>query len=447
MKFKFRHYLPKTFLLRSFLIIVLPVLWIFVVSGTVFLQRHWKYVAGTICQGIAQDVKFLCMLDAKKILPWSRIHTIGDRFFHLRIEKKTFFQFPTIQHAHEDSQSMFLYEALTKAFPLGVRVFRTHSTVASWVQTSDAVYVFYTPTQRLGYRTLRLCGIWASVSSALFLMIAIIIMRQQIRPLRRLSEWFRQVTPDYIPELPRIEGAREIRRIGIGLRRMVQHLQQEFEQRHQFLLDLSHDLRTPLTRMKLQCQFLSPSKDLHALEEDLEHMIHMVNRYLEFTAHIKFQKEKIDFYESICSVRQKNLSNTIPITWKILRRPPYYLQGNHSDLERCIQNLLDNACRFSKKRVEVSIFQNKNCIVVCIQDDGQGIPEFLEHKIFTPFFKGDASRSSYTQGSFGLGLAITERIIKAHQGSVYIAHTKYNASCRALCGAHIHIELPLLENE
>ena len=180
MKFKIRNYLPKTFLLRSFLIIVIPVLWMFVASGTIFLQRHWKYVAKSLCENVARNVKFLCKLEEQRVLSWKNIQNMGQEFFHIKLEKVSHFNSQFLHQAQQDSQSLFLYEALMDLFPLGVRIYRTHSTISAWVKTPKNSYVFYTPTQRLGYRTLRLCGIWASISSALFLMIAVIMMRQQV---------------------------------------------------------------------------------------------------------------------------------------------------------------------------------------------------------------------------------------------------------------------------
>lgn len=438
---RLKYYLPKTFLLRSFLIIVLPVLWMFVASGTVFLQRHWKYVASSICENIAHNVQFLCMLSEENILPWPRVQRLGKDFFHIHIDKVLFPTRTLTFGSTQDSQSTFLYAALQKAFPLGVNIERTHSTVTAWIQTPKARYIFSTPTQRLGYRTLRLCGIWASVSSALFLCIAIVMMRQQIRPLRRISEWFRRVTPDHIPELPRIEGAREIRRIGLGLRNMVQHLQEEFEQRHQFLLDLSHDLRSPLARMKLQCRFVPPSADLVALESDIDHMITMVNRYLELMCPTSCPNSWVPMVAFIRSLQARSVPEHLKMTWDLPSQNEYWVHGNSSDLERCWQNVLDNACKFASAHIHISLFATMTHVILCIQDDGPGIPESCATKVFNPFFKGDNSRGLDAGGGSGLGLAITQRFVKAHHGCIHVVQ----GTCPVgpgLCGAHIHIELP-----
>ncbi|ETZ07495.1 osmolarity sensor protein EnvZ [Holospora obtusa F1] len=413
----------------------------FIASGTIFLQRHWKYVARSICENIARNVKFLCTLDEKNVLSWKVIQKMGKDFFHIRLEKIPQIDSTLLYQTQTDSQSIFLHEALKELFPLGVCIYRTHSTISVWIKTNKNAYVFYTPTQRLGYRTLRLCGIWASISSALFLVIAVVMMRQQIRPLRRLSEWFRHITPDHIPELPRIEGAREIRRIGLGLRRMVQHLQYEFEQRHQFLLDLSHDLRTPLARIKLQCQFLPPCQDVTALQEDVNHMIRMVHQYLEFTTCKECYKEKINFQDIVLILKQKNISFR-EIQWNLEKNFFYTMNGNSSDLQRCVQNILDNAIKYARLKVCVSLFSEKSKIVLCIQDDGPGIPESIKIDIFKPFFKGDKSRTAQDIGSTGLGLAIARRILEEHQGEILVLYEQC-ISKKMLPGAHIHIVLPL----
>ncbi|PPE03674.1 sensor histidine kinase [Holospora curviuscula] len=445
MKFRVKNYFPKTFLLRSFFIIVIPVLWIFFASGTIFLQRHWKYVAKSLCENVARNVKFLCKLEEQKVLSWHTIQKMGRDFFHVKIEKVSQFNSQFLHQAQQDSQSLFLYEALMNLFPLGVRIDRTHSTISAWVKTSKNYYMFSTPTQRLGYRTLRLCGIWACIFSGLFLMIAVIMMRQQVRPLKRLSEWFRHITPDHIPELPQIEGAREIRRIGIGLRRMVQHLQQEFEQRHQFLLDLSHDLRTPLARIKLQCQFLPPSPDVIALQEDVDHMIRMIHQYLDFTTHTPYDDELIDFREILSMLQQKNsYPYAKKVYWDFGNANSYRVKGNSSDLQRCVQNLLDNALKYAQNFVSICVFSKENTMILCIQDDGLGISESIKMKIFKPFFKEDKSRTSHNTVSTGLGLSITERIIKRHKGSVYVTCETCQSPIPALQGAHIHMTLPLL---
>ena len=229
---------------------------------------------------------------------------------------------------------------------------------------------------------------------------------------------------------------------------MVQHLQQEFEQRHQFLLDLSHDLRTPLTRIKLQFQFLPPSQEISALQEDVDHMICMIQQYLEFTTHTSGDEEILNFRDILSTLQQKNLC--VPsrdIYWNLGKELSYSVKGNSADLQRCVQNLLDNALKYAQNCIAISLYSKGNTMILCIQDDGPGIAESIKTKIFQPFFKGDKSRTAHNLGSTGLGLSITERILKRHEGSIYVV----NPSCVGLChnfteslpGAHIHMTLPL----
>ena len=196
------------------------------------------------------------------------------------------------------------------------------------------------------------------------------------------------------------------------------------------LSGISHDLRTPLTRMKLQIAFIKDKELANKLSEDIDEMEKMLNEYLQFTSSTHIEKdEQFDLSNLLNGVIEKysnqNISSEIT--------PGLYFSGRKNLIKRSINNLIDNAIKYAKK-VNISITKSNNNIFITIEDDGPGIPEKEYSNVFKPFYKIDKGRAD-SKSSVGLGLSIASDIIRSHGGNIKLSKSSMN-------GLEVKIFLP-----
>jgi two-component system osmolarity sensor histidine kinase EnvZ len=187
------------------------------------------------------------------------------------------------------------------------------------------------------------------------------------------------------------------------------------------LSGISHDLRTPLTRMKLQTAFIRDKDISNKLTEDINEMEKMLNEYLQFTSSSYIEKDELfnfsDLVEEIISkYNNKNISKILPAR--------IYFNGRKNLIRRCINNLIDNALKYGKK-VNVELSKKTTNIFIKIEDDGPGIPENEYDNVFKPFYKIDKGRAD-AKSSVGLGLSIASDIIRSHGGNIKLEKSNLN---------------------
>ena len=200
---------------------------------------------------------------------------------------------------------------------------------------------------------------------------------------------------------------------------MRKRIKRHLNQRSEMLSGISHDLRTPLTRMKLQIAFIKDKELAIKMSEDINEMEKMLNEYLQFTSSSNIEKnEQFNLSELINEIVEKY--NNENISTDLM--PRLYINGRKNLIRRCINNLLDNAIKYADK-VQIEINKSNNNLFIKIEDDGPGIPEDQYKNVFKPFFRLDKSRS-LNQSGVGLGLAIVEDIINAHGGVIHLGKSK-----------------------
>jgi two-component system osmolarity sensor histidine kinase EnvZ len=209
-------------------------------------------------------------------------------------------------------------------------------------------------------------------------------------------------------------------------KRIIRHL----NQRSEMLSGISHDLRTPLTRMKLQIAFIKDNELASKLSEDINEMEKMLNEYLQFTSSSYLEKDELFnlsdlINEIVKKYNDKNISSNVLAGVNI--------SGRKNLVKRCINNLIDNAIKYAKK-VKISINKSSNNVFIKIEDDGPGIPEQEYENVFKPFYKIDKGRAD-SKSSVGLGLSIASDIVRSHGGNIKLAKSSMN-------GLEVKIFLP-----
>ena len=216
-------------------------------------------------------------------------------------------------------------------------------------------------------------------------------------------------------------GALEIRQAGHEFDKMRKRILRHLNQRTEMLSGISHDLRTPLTRMKLQIAFITDKDLAKKLSEDINEMEKMLNEYLQFTSSSYIEKDEMfDLSELISKtvIKYNNKSIQKNLT------PRVYFNGRKNLINRCINNIIDNALKYGNK-VEIKLNKKNTNLLIIIDDDGPGIPNKEYENVFKPFYKIDKSRAD-AKSSVGLGLSIASDIIRSHGGNIVLDKSKMN---------------------
>jgi len=289
----------------------------------------------------------------------------------------------------------------------------------------------FLPKEKIAPASARIFALWITLPGLLLIMIAIVFLKNQTRPIVNLAKAAEKFGKgEYVKEF-RPSGAKEIRLAAYEFDRMRKRISIHLNQRSEMLSGISHDLRTPLTRLKLQLALLKQQDLAKKMSEDIEEMERMLNEYLEFSRHQKNEEtETIDLNNLIENITQKyqdkKIDTKLDENQKINMRP--------NSIKRCLVNLIDNGLSYGKK-VKILTKNIPNNVVVMVDDDGPGIPENEYQNVMKPFYRIDKSRGQNKSG-VGLGLSIANDIIRSHGGDISLDKSP-------LSGLRVKISLPL----
>ncbi len=426
-----RQLLPKSLFGRSLLIVLLPLLILQAVLAYVFYERHWDTVTRWLAVGLAGEISLLVDMlenaededDQRRILELARDHfgvivtlTDGGRLAD--------------QNTEAPSSTSRLDQTLTKTFLRQVkRPFALDTTmsdrrprqIAIYVQLDEGLLQVVAPRKRVDSTTTRIFIGWMVGLSLLLLTLAIYFLTRQLRPIRRLA-WAAdnfgkgRDVGDF-----KLAGATEIRQAGAAFNTMRKRILRQLTQRTEMLAAVSHDLRTPLTRMKLELEMLKGAKphadDIEALKNDVEDMARVVDGYLAF-ARGEGQESitPTDLGNILSEVGSRVGGDDVHIEIELER--PITMPLRPVAIRRCIANLVDNAVRHASW-IGIRATSEGDQVWVAIDDNGPGVPPEQREAVFKPFFRLDPSRNPNT-GGVGLGLAIARDIVLSHGGDIQL---------------------------
>ena len=283
------------------------------------------------------------------------------------------------------------------------------------IKHGKGYFEFFIPKDRVTSTSARMFALWITLPALLLISIAIIFLKNQTRPILNLAKAAEKFGRGENIDEYRPSGALEIRQAGFEFDKMRKRIMRHLNQRSEMLSGISHDLRTPLTRLKLQLAFMKDENLSKKMSLDIDEMEKMLNEYLQFTSSNYQEKdETFDVSELIENIII-NYGNE-NITKKII--PRIYMSGRKNLIQRSFNNLIDNSIKYANK-INIYLSKKNNSIVVIIDDDGLGIPESEYENVFKPFYKIDKSRGD-SKSSVGLGLSITSDIVKSHGGNILL---------------------------
>ena len=418
---RLKRLLPRNLFGRTLLIIVVPTLITLAAATFVFFDRHWYTVTHRLTYALAGDVAVVVNMVQNSRDPDSMAAAVN-----LAEEKMdlfiSFMPGATLRSTARESLNP-LYNMLLRAlrdriaYPFNIDLSHAHETVAIQVGAPEGVYTILSPERRIYTPTTQVFIIWMTGSSILLSAIALLFMRNQIRPIRRLAEAAEAIGKGRDVPWYKIEGAAEVRQAGAALIVMRDRLKRQISQRTTMLAGVSHDLRTPLTRMRLQLEMMPDSPEKADLVNDVAEMETMLEAYLAFARGEEAEAaSEVDIAELLNEVvsgvrRQKSKihMNAPAGTMVTLRR---------NAMKRCLANLVGNAARYGKK-AHVNVALRDHAVDIVIDDDGPGIVANQREEVFRPFMRLDESRNSAT-GGVGLGLTIARDIARFHGGDVVL---------------------------
>ena len=289
------------------------------------------------------------------------------------------------------------------------------------IKYEDGYFQFYVPKERVTSSSARIFALWITMPAFLLITISIIFLKNQTRPIISLAKASEKFGRGEEVEEFRPSGALEIRQAGYEFDKMRKRITRHLNQRSEMLSGISHDLRTPLTRIKLQLAFIKDKEISNKLSNDVSEMEKMLNEYLQFASSSSEEKtETFDISEllesTIIRYEKKEITTDIP--------ERVFLDGRKSLIRRCFNNLIDNSIKYSNN-ILISLKKSANSIIIIIDDDGPGIPKNERENVFKPFYKIDKSRSD-SKSSVGLGLSIASDIIRSHGGNISLETSPAN---------------------
>jgi two-component system osmolarity sensor histidine kinase EnvZ len=299
------------------------------------------------------------------------------------------------------------------------------------IKFRDGILQIFFPKERIQASSIRIFALWITLPAILMITIAIIFLKNQTRPITKLAEASEKFGRGEDIEEFRPSGALEIRKAGLEFNKMRNRILRHLNQRSEMLSGISHDLRTPLTRIKLQLTMIKDNNLSKKLSEDIDEMEKMLSEYLQFASSgAKEKSGTFDLSELVENIINKYENPNISKNYN----KRIYFNGRKNLIQRCINNLIDNSIKYGEN-INLIIEKKVSNIVISIEDDGPGIPESEYENVIKPFYKIDKSRSE-SKSSVGLGLAISSDIIKSHGGDI-------NFSKSNLDGLKVMISLPV----
>ena len=299
------------------------------------------------------------------------------------------------------------------------------------IRSGKDVIEFLVPKEMVSASSVRLFVLWTTLPSIVLIIIALIFLKNQTKPLVKLAKAAERFGKgDYVNDF-RASGSQEIRKAAFEFDRMAKRINRHLNQRAEMLSGISHDLRTPLTRLKLQLEMLNQKDVSTKMSKDIDEMEKMLNDYLQFAkTQTQESTTKINLGSLLNLIKEKLNNDKITIHNNNLT---IELNGRPTSLMRSFENIIQNGLAYGNK-VDVNVQKSNKRAIIIFEDDGPGIPEDQYKNVFKPFFRLDKSRS-LNQSGVGLGLAIVEDIVNSHGGNIQLSKSKYN-------GLQVKISLP-----
>ena len=428
-----RLIVPRSLFWRSLLIVVVPLLILQILLTYVFYNRHWDTVTRWLAFGVASEVALIAETLEDLPTPDARATFIerAERTTDLditlapdgRLEDAVAAAGIVTNLGHIDNKILESFtEQLTYPFAVDLET-DDPDDVDVYVQLDQGLLTVRVARKQVTTTTTWLLLAWMVGSSTVLSAISIFFLRLQIRPIRQLAKAADSFGKGRDVGDFRLRGALEIRQAAHAFNLMRHRILRHISQRTEMLAAVSHDLRTPLTRMQLELELLGSEDDavLSGLRQDVGEMSKLVEEYLGFArGEGREQVEPTALEPLLESMRQRAERSGVALD--IAMERPIVLPLRPTAFHRCLGNLVDNACRYARW-IGISVRQKEEMVEIAVEDDGPGIPEAMREKVFEPFVRLEPQPEGDSGGT-GLGLTIARDVVLAHGGDLRLDRSR-----------------------
>jgi two-component system osmolarity sensor histidine kinase EnvZ len=420
--------LPKKLFYRALLIVAAPIIVIQLVITIVFFDSLWIKTNKGMTRALVNEIStFIEVYDNEKI-DKEELTNLFSLFLDLNIEFTENKKFENEYNERWFSPiDRTLRRELKSNFDKKKYWFNTTSykeLIDLRIKYQNGYFKFLVPKDRVTSSSARIFALWITVPAIIMVIISLIFLKNQTRPITNLARAAERFGKGEEIEEFKPSGALEIRQAGHEFDKMRKRILRHLNQRTEMLSGISHDLRTPLTRMKLQIAFINDKNLAKKLTEDIDEMEKMLNEYLQFTSSSYIEKDEMfNLSELIEEIVKKYNSKNILYDLK----PRIYINGRKNLINRCLNNIIDNGLKYANK-VQIKINKKNTNLFITIDDDGPGISLNEHENVFKPFYKIDKGRAE-SKSSVGLGLSIASDIIRSHGGNIKLEKSNMNGLC------------------
>ena len=418
-----RDYLPKTLFGRMLSIILVPMILVQVITIFIFYERHWDTVTRHMASQLAAEIELLAdrLGSNPDKATIDLIQTTGWQYFSFPVQHNPDGVFPGPNEGQPDSYAetmlrLELSRRLTQDWH--VDLVSDPNLIFVDLKLDNGVIRIYASRKRIFSSTSWTFFGWTLGSSILLFAVALLFMRGQVQPILRLANAARALGLGRQAQDYRLEGAREVRLAGRAFQAMRHRIMRQLNERTEMLAGVSHDLRTPLTRIRLQLALMGETEDAQAIRADLVEMEEMIDAYLSFAAG---EGEEPPEDTDLPKMLERIIATTCNAHgYEITFKPPSpaipVFPLRRKAIRRAIENVVSNAIAFSSQ-AEISANYRNDEVTIIIDDNGAGIPAERRADALRPFVRLETSRNRQTGGT-GLGLSITNDIILGHGGEL-----------------------------
>lgn len=431
---KLKKISPNSLYTRSLIIIIAPIVVLQAILTFVFLERHWQLVTKKLSSSVVSEIGMIIKM--QKETDQETISSYAKEFYDISINYYSNQEIPLDNNIPKTIVERTLVREIgerldTKTW---VQDFPEEKKVKVIIPLGSSIIEFLIPRRNVYATNSHIFLVWMVISSILILSIAILFLRQQIKPIEKLAKAAESFGMGKKIENFKPSGASEVRKAADAYIKMQERIEKFIEQRTLMLAGVSHDLRTPLTRIKLQLEMLSKNRENEELLKDVDEMQYMLETYLDFSQTVSSEESSlVNINKLIEEVIETSKDENNFIIFKPLKKNEINHKCKYIALKRCIINIINNAKAYGDKII-IKLSESDYEININIEDNGPGISEKDYQKALKPFQRLDSSRNQNIAGS-GLGLSISQDIIKTLDGNL-------NLSKSEMGGLKVEINLP-----
>lgn len=422
----FTKRVPTRLYARALLIIIIPMVILQSVIAFVFMERHWQTVTQRLSMAVTRDIA--AIIDILNTYPQDPNYEQLIRISRDRLELNVSIE-PPGQLPPPRPKPFFsildqiLSEEITRQIqrPFWIDTVGNSNLVEIRIQLDNAILRVFAKRSQAYASNTHIFLLWMVGTSLVLLFIAILFLRGQIRPILMLTQAAESFGKGQrMPEDFRPRGADEIRRAGVAFIKMRERIERQIEQRTAMLSGVSHDLRTILTRFKLQLALAGDSPEIESLNKDVDDMQTMLDSYLAFArGEAEEDVGTVSLSQSMEKIAADGRLRGTTIQVAVQGADDIHVRPNA--FGRLLTNLVSNACRYADT-VHIDATNTGKWLTITVDDDGPGIPEDAREDVFRPFYRLDESRNQNESGT-GLGLSIVRDVARSHGGDVTLSES------------------------